>query len=217
MSKLKQIGFIERVLHALSWRLPSWLFSYDHTYLINGRELKLKVRDYPHYEVRRGVIEDVEIMKKAGIREELFRHRINRGDHCVLVLKDGRAVSWSWSATGRLFLMLGGIIVDTGEKGFFLYDVYTVPEERLKGFIMVCFERQLEHYHQKGCWDIYGTISAFNVHSLKTHFRMGFKTCGEAFSVTLAWVNICYYKSWPHATRKVHVFVKRPPEELECV
>jgi hypothetical protein len=217
LSKLNQTGFFERVLHAVSWRLPSWLFNYDHTYLMGGRDLKLKTRDYPHYEIRQAKLTDVEIMKKAGIRESLFRHRIGRGDHCVLVLKEGRPVAWSWSATGRLFMMLGGLIIDTGEKGFFLYDVYTVPEERLKGFIMICFEKQLEHHHERGCWDIYGTISAFNVHSLKTHFRMGFETCGEAYSLTLAGVNLCYYKSWPHETRKVHVFVKRPPEQMECV
>lgn len=217
MSKLNHIGFFEKVLHALSWRLPWWMFSYDHTYLIGGRELKLQVREYPQYEIRQATLDDVGAMTRAGIREALFRHRIKRGDHCILVLKDGRAVSWSWSATGRLFLMLGGIIVDTDRTGFFLYDVYTVPEERLKGFIMVCFEKQLEHYHSRGCWDIYGTISAFNVHSLKTHFRMGFKTRGEAYSVTMAGINICYYKFWPHKTRRVHIFVKRPPENLECV
>jgi len=217
LSKLNKIGTIEKFLHALSWRLPTWMFNYDHTYLIGGRELKLKVRDYPQYEIRRATLDDVETMTKAGIRESLFLHRIKRGDHCILVLKDGRAVSWSWSATGRLFLMLGGIIMDTGPGGFFLYDVYTVPEERLKGFIMVCFEKQLEHHHSLDCWDIYGTISAFNVHSLKTHFRMGFKTCGEAFSMTLAGINFCYYRSWPHKTRKLHIFFKRPPENLKCV
>ncbi len=193
------------------------MFSYDHTYLISSRELKLKVRDYPQYEIRQATLDDVETMTSAGIRESLFRHRIKRGDHCILVLRDSKAVAWSWSATGKLFLMLGGLIFDTGKSGFFLYDVYTVPEERLKGFIMVCFEKQLEHHHRRDCWDIYGTISAFNIHSLKTHYRMGFKTCGEAFSMTLAGINVCYYKSWPHKTKKVHVFIKRPPEDLECV
>jgi len=193
------------------------MFSYDHTYLMNGRELKLKVREYPHYEIRQAVIDDVETMKAAGIKEELFRQRIVRGDHCLIVLKEGRAVAWSWSATGRLFMLLSGLIVDTGKNGFFLYDVYTIPEERLKGFIMSLFEKQLEHYHNRDCWEIYGTISAFNPHSLKTHFRMGFETCGDAFSCTLVGINLCYYRSWPHKTRKVHVFVKRPPEDIECI
>lgn len=216
-SKINQIGFLEKIMHGLSWRLPWWLFSYDHIFLMGGRDLKLKVREYPQYKIKLGTLDDVEYVTKSGVNGSLFRYRLERGDCCILVLKDDRAVAWSWSATGRLYLKLGGIIVDTGESGFFFYDVYTVPEERLKGFIMVCYEKQLEYRHERGRWDILGTISAFNIHSLKTHFRMGMKPCGEAFGFTVCGISICFYKSWPHKTRKLHIFLKRPPENLEWV
>lgn len=208
---------LERIFHGLSWRLPSWLFHYDHTFLVKGRELRLQPREYREYRLRCATADDIAILKREGVKEALFRERIERGDHCILVLKGERAVAWSWSATGRLFVASGGIEIDTGEDGFFLYNVYTAPEERLKGFILGCFKMQLAHNHGRMRHNAFGTISAFNTESLRTHFRMGFRICGETIGVAVAGINVCYYRSWPFPTRRLHVFCRLPAGDIKTV
>ena len=161
--------------------------------------------------------DDVERLAREGVREHIFRERLVRGDHCVLVLKGDRVVAWSWSTSGRLYVSSGGIRFDTGNDGFFLYDVYTAPEERLKGFILGCFKRQVEHYRARGGCHVMGTISPFNTESLRTHLRMGFRICGETIGFTVAGIRLCYYRSWLTRRRRIDLVVWRPGREYKSV
>jgi hypothetical protein len=170
---------LDNLLHSLSWRLPDWLFKWDHSYLLQSRQLRLIVLPHPDYQVRPTSLEDIGVFERANVDPELIACRLRRGDHCVMVLKNDQLIAWSWTAIGRLLLKLDGAFFDTGEDGFFIYDVYTAPAERLKGLIMNCYELQLNHYRRTGRENIYSAISVLNTNALSTHFRMGFTAIGE--------------------------------------
>lgn len=209
-------GF-DRVLSGIARRLPSWLLRYDHTYLVTGRNVKLITRDYSGYEIRYATTADVELMMRAGVSRELFEHRLHRGDNCVIVLNEGKVVTWSWAATGRLFLKLSGVTIDLPNDSLFLYDVFTIPEERLKGFITSCFKLQLEHFHKQNRQVIYGVIAASNTGSLKTHYRMGFELAGETFYLKLCGIKFARYAIWPFEHRGARIYFRDLSKRMEWV
>jgi len=220
LNKLKKgwkSGGFEYLLYSICSRFPEWLLRYYHAHLIQGDELKVITRKYKDYKVRPADVDDVDKLGSVEIDREKALNRFRRGDTCVIVLKDERVVSISWAATGRLYNRYAGSIVDTGDDGFFLYGVYSVPEERMKGFFASCFELQLAHYTSMNRTKKYGVVEILNSSSLKTHLRMGFKITGETYYIAVAGVSICYYKYWPHKTPKFHIFFRRPPQDLEWV
>lgn len=210
-------GGVEYLLYAVGSRFPEWLFRYYHAYLIEADDLKIITRDYKDYEVRFATLDDIDNLKSVDINREKACHRLERGDTCVIVVKDGQVVSISWAATGRLYNRYAGSVVDTGDDGLFLYGVYIIPEERMKGFFASCFKKQIEYYATQNRTKKYGVVEILNMASLKIHLRMGFKTTGETFYVALAGMSICYYKTWPKKTGKFHIFFRRPPNGLEWV
>lgn len=215
--KSLKLSTFDRLISGIARRLPSWLLRYDHTYLVHSKGPKLITRDYTGYEVRYAGADDVGLMTRAGVDGQLFKHRLGRGDNCVLVLHQGRVVTWSWAATGTIFLKLSGVSIDLPPDSFFLYDIYTTPEERLKGFITTCFKYQLEHYRESNRTVIYGVIAASNTPSLKTHYRMGFELVGETYCLTILSIKFAKYAHWPFSHRGWHVYVKDYTKSMEWV
>lgn len=210
-------GGIDYLLYSLTSHFPEWLLRYYHVVFIRGEDIKLFTRPHKDYDIRFADESDAGNFEEVESTREKALHRLRRGDSCVIVLKDDRVVSISWAATGRLYNRYAGCIVDTGDDGFFLYGVYSVPEERLKGFFTSCFKKQFEYYAGQGRTVKYGVIEVLNKSSIKAHLRIGFKTVGETYYLAILGISICYYKTWPVKTRKFHIFFKRPPQNLEWV
>lgn len=214
--KLETYG-LEYILGAISARMPEWLFSYYHTVLISTHHPKLVTRAYRDYIIRPAGMDDINNLLTVDISADKARERLERGDTCFIVEKAGQVVAISWGAKGRMWIRYGGQVVDTGEDGFFLYGVYILPEERMKGFIGPLFEMQFVHYGHDGRDFALGAVDIFNKPSLSLHRRMGFDLVGETYCITLMGVSCCYYKKWPGKSPKLHFFFKRPPENLPWV
>ncbi|UCD18517.1 MAG: hypothetical protein JSV44_06310 [Candidatus Zixiibacteriota bacterium] len=214
--RIKECGF-GYILFAISERLPEWLFSYYHSVLLTCTNPKLLTRRYKDYAVRFATEADMDNLGTVGTSKEKALERFHRGDTCVIVEKDGRIVSISWVAIGEVFIRYGGTILDTGPEGLYLYGVYTIPEERMKGFIGPMFKSQLEYHARRNRKLAIGAVDFFNKPSLALHRRMGFNTVGETYGIIAAGISIVHYKKWPYKTRKLHVYFKRPPRNLPWV
>jgi hypothetical protein len=210
-------GGFDYLLHSLTSYFPEWLLRYYHTFLFEGDELKLITRKHKDYIIRFATEADAGNLDSVDVDREKALHRLRRGDTCVIVMKDECVVSVSWAATGRLYNRFAGSIIDTGGDGVMLYAIYSRPEERLKGFFASCFKMQIEHYQKLKRNKKYGVVESLNTNSIKTHLRLGFEITGETFYIAIAGISVCYYKKWPYRTRKIHIFFRRPPENLEWV
>ena len=208
-------GGLEYLLSSLTSRFPEWLLKYYHTYLIEGDELRLPERRHNGYHIRFATLEDAGNLEDVGVDREKALHRLNRGDKCAIVLKDSRVVACCWSTVGRIYARIGGSIVDTGPDGFYLYALYSLPEERLKGFHISCYLKQIEYHKSQNRHQKYGVIEVLNTNSITSHLRMGFRISGETYYFAVAGMSLCFYKKWPQKTRKLDVFFRRPPRKLE--
>jgi hypothetical protein len=206
------------LIQAIMWRLPSWLLYYDHSLLFGADEPKIIARKHADYIVRQANLNDIDSIDKLDIYPKgKTAKRFKMGDFCHIVLKGEEVVSIIWAKLGKMFAIQAGAIIDTGDDGFFLDGMHTVTHERLKGLHMIVYKSLFDHMASLGRHHILGIIKAENTISILTHQRMNFKIVGETFYFVLLGVSICYYKKWPYKTRKIHIFFKRPPENLDWV
>jgi L-amino acid N-acyltransferase YncA len=198
---------IEYLLDGVASRFPDWLLKYAHTHLTTARDLRLISREYDEYVVRAATPDDAAQIERAGVSREVALERFARGDTCVAVFKGDRLVSLCWAAVGELYDD-GGFWVDTGPDGFFLYGVYTEPEERLRGLFHATYRRVQAELRAAGRSRIFSSVAHHNRAAIRSHRRMGFELIGEVFLLTIAGINLNYFKSWPTDVPRWSVSVK---------
>jgi hypothetical protein len=208
---------IDYIFDAMSWYFPNWLFYYYHNYLISADNPKLVVRTYATYFKRLASIDDLPLLKKCGISERFAREHLDAGDRCVIMGQNDKIMSIIWGCSGRRYLKLSGAILDPGEQGVIFYAGFTDEQARLKGLFPTSFNELYQSYVDEGRRRIYAGIHSLNTNSLKLHERMNFDIVGETYFLVLLGVHICYYKKWPYPNKKIHVFIKSPPENLQWV
>ncbi len=208
---------LNELVYSISWRLPSWIFYYYHTLLVKSDNPRLPTRKFKTYFLKPVTEEEIPLLVKYGIKEELIRNRLKSGDKCVIMGKDKKIQTIIWGASSKKYLRLSGAILDPGPDGAIIYAGYTTPDARMKGLFAVAFNEIYQSYIAEGRSVLYGAIDTYNKNSLKLHLRMNFKIVGETYFSRLFGIKICYYKSWPYPVRKLHIFIKEPPDGLEWI
>ena len=141
----KKDGF-SHVIHAIMWRVPAWLFYYDHSLLCTTNKPKIIPRKYTNYIVRQANLSDVDSIEKLDIYPKgKTARRLKEGDFCHIVLNREEVVSIIWAKLGKMFAIQAGSTIDTGDDGFFLDGMHTVTHERMKGLHMIVYKSLFDH------------------------------------------------------------------------
>jgi len=207
---LRQYG-PEYLIYCITSRLPGWFLGYHHTYLLTARELNLNISAEDGLDVRFASHDDIMRSKITAVDRQKSSQRFRNGSKCAVVYSRGKMVSIGWAAVGRIFTRQAGSVIDTKNDGVYVYDVYSLPEERGKGFYRACLKLISDFYslHQRS--RKYVIIDVLNSDSINAHIRLGFRVCGESIHVVLGGINICFYKKWPQKKSRFHIFLKKPP------
>jgi hypothetical protein len=128
--------------------------------------------------------------------------------------QDDKILTLLWASPGKRYLKLGGGILDPGENGIIVYGGYTEKSVRLKGLFPVAFNELYQSFVREGRYIIYAAIHTMNEYSLKLHERMNFIRAGESIHFSIFNIKMTFYKYWPHKAKKVHIFIKTPPNGL---
>jgi len=206
------------LLHAIRWRIPVWLFYYKHAILVSTGKPVFQTRNYTNYHLQIADVNDCELINALNIyTPEKIMRRLEEGDVCHFITKNGKIVSIIWAKLGKMFAIDSGPVIDTGDDAFFVDGLFTIPEERMKGLHTLSFKSLYDYFVSKGRNRIIGVIHSDNIASIKTHNRMKFDITGETYYIIIFGISICYYKKWPNKTKKIHIFTKRPPNGLRWV
>jgi L-amino acid N-acyltransferase YncA len=209
---------ISYIINIIMWRVPHWFFHYNHSLLFATDKPRIILRKYPDYVVRAADMNDIDAIERLEIYPKgKTARRLKQGDYCHIVLKGEEVVSIIWAKLGKMFAFQAGSVIDTGDNGFFLDGLHTIDRERLKGLHMAVYKSLFDHMASLGRHHIMGIVNAPNKVSIETHRRMNLSIVGETFYFTLIGMSVCYYKTWPGKTGKIHVFFKRPPGNLDWV
>lgn len=223
MSKIKRLfeilkgGDFDYILNAVSWRLPDWLFYYYHSFLFWTDRPKLITHNFTTYFKRFASHDDIEMLKKLGVREEFARRRLADGDLAVIMGKDEEILAIIWGTKKKRFIKLAGVVVDPGDDGAILYAAFVKKEARLKGLFPVIFHDIYRSFAKEGRNKLYAEVDSLNTNSLKLHLTMNFKITGETYYFIIFGISICYYKFWPFAHKRIQIFFRRPASGLEWV
>lgn len=209
---------LDKLLDAIAWNVPHWLFYYNHSVLAMTDNPEWHPRAEPGCSLRLVRLEDISLLAKDGYTDEKIASRLDVGDRGVVMERDNEVLSIIWGGRGRKFLQLSGSIFDTGEDGFFLYGGYTIEKARLRGLFYNVCKHIYDLYSVEGYKRVWCAISASNTEWRDKFFtRMNFQRMGETYYMRFLFFNVCYYKSWPQPVKKFYIFLKNPPENLECV
>jgi L-amino acid N-acyltransferase YncA len=198
---------LEFLVLRISWRMPRWLFTYDHSLLLMCERLRTDLGIGEQVERRLVDRHDAALMKAIGMGEIAFQERLDKGDIGAVVLESRLAVATFWASPGSLFLRAGktGSFLNTGTDGFYLYYALTLPQARSKGYFKVCTSLLFDYFGSKGRPRGYSMVDASNEVSLKAHERMGFKVVGDTIRMVICGVSVCCYKSWPHLLHRLEI------------
>jgi len=211
-------GKIDQLLDAIAWSVPHRLFFYHHSILIKTDHPNWNPRPQPGMNIRQVMPDDIGALEKDGFTDKKLLTRLEAGDRGVLMEQGDEIMTIVWGSRGRRFLTLSGAVFDPGEDGFFFYGAYTNTIARNQGLFYNVAEYIHKAYYADNIRWTWGAISASNSAWLnKLLERMNFTRAGETYYIKLLFLNICYYKSWPHPTRKIHLFLRVPPDNLKCV
>lgn len=204
----------DQLLGAVSWRLPNWLFVFTRSIIVRADNPKLLTRQLTTYVQKFITIEDAPLLEKVNIPKKLLADRLRHGDRCYVVCRDDEILTIIWGSTGKRYMKFYGTILDPGDAGLMFYGGFTAESMRLRGLFPVAFETMYQSFLKENRSVVYAAINSLNKQSIKLHRRMNFSEVGEAIHWSLFGIKFTYYRSWPHKTKKLRIFVKAPPNGL---
>lgn len=211
--EIRNLNF-DYILNAISWRLPDWLFVYARSIIVRTDSPKLITRQLTSYVQKFITIEDAYLLEKVNIPKELLAERLRHGDKCYVIYRNDDILTIIWGSAGKRYIKFYGTILDPGDDGLMFYGGYTAESMRLRGLFPVAFDKIYQAFQKENRSTIYAAINSLNTSSVKLHKRMNFSVVGEAIYWLLFGLKFTYYLSWPHQTKKLHIFVKAPPKDL---
>lgn len=203
---------ISYLLEAVFDRIPHELLYFDHYLMMVADTCHIPVRYYAGYQVRMLTPEDLSKISGFTFSTELAQRELREGSVCVVVLKDDKAVSWRWGATGELYVQYCNTVVHTGNDGYYTYRLETIPEERFKGHVNACLKIMHDYFRTLNRTQNYTLISTRSASNLKLHERCGFKTTGDITVLTILGMHFCFYRKWPFHGKRLSLTLRLPPK-----
>jgi len=210
-------GNYDYVFDALSWRLPRTLFTYCHALLYHKAHPDWARVEQETYFARLATERDAALLAQIGVREELVRARLARGDCCAIAGRDDELLAAVWGATGKRFQIVSGAPLDTGERGFLVYGAFTREDQRRRGLNRIVRGLLCQQYLAAGRPELFETVNRLNAGPRQLHATQGSTVIGETIYVIVLGLHLCYYVRWPVETKRLRVFLRCPPGDLPWV
>lgn len=193
---------------ALSY-LPYRLVSYRHHVLLRcDGEPAGRV---PQVVTTRVVtLDDVEdLAGHLNLDATTLERRLGRGDTCVVALEDGRPVAVAWAGTGTRYLLGLGRVFDVAPDAFYVFDTFTDPAARRRGFATSVYQALFAHFADEGRTTVCAAVEVLNEPSLRAHEGWGFVSVGRARKLLLPGLRLALCPAWPVRGRALHLEPRR--------
>lgn len=210
-------GGLDKLLDVVAWNVPHWLFYYNHSVLVTSDLPSWEATPQPECVIRFLTQDDMCLLQQTGLNHDVARERLLEGDQAVIAIKDGQILTIIWATARKRFLRLSGSVFDPGANGSFYYGSYTNSRARMKGLFSTARLYIHKYYSDLGRWKNWGAINANDKPWLAAVLNRNYSIAGETYYFKVMFLNVCYYKFWPHPTKKLHVYIKVPPNKLYWV
>jgi hypothetical protein len=137
--------------------------------LIDGQELHEFARD-PANEMSRDFLDAA----------------LARGDQCYGIVDRGRLAAYGWYAFGPTPIGIPGMLLHFRRGYVYMYKGFTAKPYRGKRLHAIGMMLALNEYRNQGFKGLVAYVESNNFDSLKSCYRMGYKTCGRIRVLRLA-------------------------------
>lgn len=141
---------IDKLLDAIAWNVPHWLFYYSHSILVMTDKPRWHPRPQPGCSLRFVKPEDIRMLANDGFTDRKIASRLAAGDLDVQIENDDEVMTICWGCRGGKLLQLSGPIFDPGPDGFFAYGVHTDKKVRLRWLFYNVSQYIYDIYSQEG-------------------------------------------------------------------
>ncbi len=201
---LRKYG-LQYLLYALSERLPKSLFSYYHSFLMECQTPKVPHRKLKNYFFKIADRDDLDLLEQIGIPKSKSVERLSSGDHCLMALRNNNFAGIAWGTTGKLYIEQAAAFIETDENSFYLYGMYILPEDRLRGLAPLIITSRFDYYKSQNRSRGLVIISKFNKPSIDMNQRIGYENVGEITAFTICGITLHIYKNWPEKMPRLHL------------
>ena len=113
------------------------------------------------------------------IPREVVNTRLREGQRCCMVLRHNKFISYCWMAERRTYIGEVKRDINLKEGDIYLYDCYTLPEERGKGLYPLLLMRASQKASHEGFRRALIFSESRNIFSRKGILKAGFHFIGE--------------------------------------
>lgn len=179
--KLKNISKIE--FHEIPSKIFSWLYQSNHIYLYRyNLENYDKIRNFETNNVRVQqyfdllfYTESIPWLSKTDL-VRLAQSRFENNSFLFTIIQDSKLAHFSWAVKNKIshHFKEVGVTYTAPKSNVFLYDAYTDPIFRNKGYHLESLNYRIKKFVEEGIDNIYITVSENNAKSKRNLERTGF-------------------------------------------
>ena len=120
-----------------------------------------------------------------GMPPAFVDEALAKGDECYGILNGDTLVSYGWYSIRPTRIDPPELLLEFDTEYIYMYKGYTHPDFRGHRLHGIGMTQALKHYKSKGLKGIVSYIEADNFASLKSAFRMGYRTFGSVYIFSL--------------------------------
>lgn len=163
-------------------------------YLVVCQEVRLDLRRRSQRIVRDASRADLDGLCRLSPKRATYCERFTNGEKSFVVEQAGRILAMVWVCFGERKEPELGTVFQLGLDGAWVYDGFTAPEARGRGYHPLLLCQAAEYAKQCRRRRCYGFIESDNTMSLRTHQRFGYKVMGEMIYTRAGLLHGCWRK-----------------------
>lgn len=203
----KQGGLLEVIYRLVAYDyIPEWLLFIESTTIMvlerfNEKTVRRNLSGYEFKVADQSYVQDLMDCTGEDAEEntqEIFQRFFDEGYKCIVIRDGGKTVAYGWSFEKKYMLTFDdykrkNIVLSIGEKDVFSGTGLIAKEYRLKGLFPSMVKYTMEQYPDGT--NCYTAIDYRNVHSYKSHIRLGYAPLFSVVCISLFRLNAYFVKN----------------------
>jgi hypothetical protein len=202
----KQGGLLEVIYRLTAYDyIPEWLLFLESTTIMvlesfNEKAVRRNLSGYEFKVADKSYVQDLIDCTGEEAEEntqEIFQRFFDEGYKCIVIRDSGKTVAYAWSFARKYILTFDdykrNIVLSAKENDVFFGTGLIANEYRLKGLFPSMIKYMMEQYPDGT--NYYTAVDYRNVHSYKSHCRLGYAPLLSIICISLFRVSAYFIKN----------------------
>lgn len=206
-------------LHALSIRLPNWLFRFNKATILCTENFIFPEKTNPDVKVKIADYSDIDdINRISGVDNIHIKQMMDSGAKCFMASVINNPPSGvTWSANGTTYVKGLAFKHNVGYNGYYSYGTVTLPEARRKGIYLKAESEKIKYEIANGGSKFYGLIEFTNTYSYSIQEKLGYLPIIYITFIEIFGLKTCVVKDISTNKSSLRIFVQEPKGNITII